>query len=55
MLLFIDDRLIYSDFLQQKNNVKEKKIYFTSLHQSDFGQKKEKSNCELFLYRTSVE
>lgn len=42
MLLFIDNSLIYSNFLQQKNNVKEKKIYFNSLYQSDFRQNKKK-------------
>lgn len=31
MLLFIDNSLIYSNFLQQKNNVKKKKIYFNSV------------------------
>lgn len=40
VLSFIDDSLIYSNCLQQKNNVKEKKIYFNSLYQSDFWQKK---------------
>lgn len=42
VLLFIDNSLIYSNFLQQKNNVKEKKIYFNSLYQSDFRQNKKK-------------
>lgn len=37
MLLFTDNSVVYSNFLQQKNNVQEKKIYFNSLYQSDFG------------------